>query len=560
MGSRSCAQRLAGGVLYAHIQDKNNPHEVTAAQVGAVTAVIAGNGVLVDSSNPRTPIVSSSYYASAGCLTTPTYTDNGSGSITVGALDVVLYNNANFVGVPAKYTLASITVTLTDYVTNYIVGDYNSGSPILRVVTDVSLINEADVIPVFTIFRSGSILHVVGWDTLANGLANKDNIAVVKTQRYRRETGLGLSVDSSRYATVGSGAVWIGSNRIALTEVASGTDGYIFCYHSGGNWTYNFSANALNNTQYDNGTNLVTLTSNRYAVNFVYRGVESQKHVYVVMGTGDYTATQALSAQPPSIPALISSHAVLVGRVIYVKDSSTAYDVSSAFSTTFTPQGVSTHNDLASLQGGTTNEYYHLTQAQYNAISAGTPLVLLQKTSLTAGTTSIVVTNSVLTGYKTYLARFIGVRFGAAGVTRGLMEVAYRKASDGTYPSNNYMAYTLTGYNTLDTTLVTISSTGTTKALLPGRYADRFDADVLIQGFGVNVSPGGENCNVISLNIETYLQNAFVSAPKYNERMVGVAQNKDYLSTNGYFDAIKFTVSSPVQGIYDGTFEIWGVS
>jgi len=33
--------------------------------------------------------------------------------------------------------------------------------------------------------------------------------------------------------------------------------------------------------------------------------------------------------------------------------------------------GTSVHNDLTGLQGGTTGEYYHLTQAQYNTIASG---------------------------------------------------------------------------------------------------------------------------------------------------------------------------------------------
>ena len=88
-----------------------------------------------------------------------------------------------------------------------------------------------------------------------------------------------------------------------------------FFYHSGGNWTSSTIAQ-YNNSQYDNGTNLVSLTSNRYAVNWVFRGIENQKHLYIVLGTGDYTINQAEAASVPTLPTTISSHAMLVGKII----------------------------------------------------------------------------------------------------------------------------------------------------------------------------------------------------------------------------------------------------
>lgn len=61
------------------------------------------------------------------------------------------------------------------------------------------------------------------------------------------------------------------------------------------------------------------------------------------------------------------------------------------------------HNDLNSLQGGTTNEYYHLTLAQQNKIgtllSGITDIVVLAK--ITSGGTngSLTVVNGIITGY-----------------------------------------------------------------------------------------------------------------------------------------------------------------
>jgi hypothetical protein len=51
-----------------------------------------------------------------------TFTDNGNGTINIPSIDVHLWNNSTFQGVPTKYTLAALTnQALTDGVMNYVV-------------------------------------------------------------------------------------------------------------------------------------------------------------------------------------------------------------------------------------------------------------------------------------------------------------------------------------------------------------------------------------------------------------------------------------------------------
>lgn len=303
-------------------------------------------------------------YVSAGCLAVPTLTDNGNGSIVVGNVNATFYKNSTFIGVPIIVSLTGISVTLTDNATNYIIGDYNNGTPIMRVTLNVLEINESNIIPIYTIYRSGNVLHTTGWDELGLGLATKLHYSIVKTQRYRRESGLAISELGTRNLKVTGGIVWIGSNRVAIDEVLSASDNIYLYHHTAGNWTYTL-VTQYNNTQYDNGTALTDLTANRYSVNWVYRGIETQKHVYITLGTGDYTLAQAQVAQPPTPPTAISSHGMLVGKIIIQKSSATAYSIASAFDIAFVTSGASTHNDLSGIQGGTAGEYYHLSNAQY---------------------------------------------------------------------------------------------------------------------------------------------------------------------------------------------------
>lgn len=303
----------------------------------------------------------------AGAVEAPSFTDNGGGSITVNALKVNLWDNATFAGFASEYTVGPITATLTDLVTNYIVADYNDGSPILRVTTDVNEITESNIVPIYTIFRSGTMLHTLDWDTLGRGLANKIHQSIVKTQRYRRESGLAISESGTRNVNLSAGAIRVGANPVSLSSIASSTDNITYFERTGASsWNTTF-VTQYNNTQYWNGTTNATLTDGRYAVNWLFRGVESQKHLYMVIGEGDYNLAQAQASQPPAnLPGNITSHGLLVGRIIVVKNGATATQIDSAFNIVFTQQAASNHSDLGGLNGDP--DYYHLSQAKYNAV------------------------------------------------------------------------------------------------------------------------------------------------------------------------------------------------
>lgn len=289
-----------------------------------------------------------------GALAEMEYTNNGDGTITVQENTFMLYDNANGTGYPKPYLISGGTFSFTDNVYNYIVADYNSGTPIMYVITDVTLINETTIVPVFSVLRRGTILCLTNWNTLGNAKIDKLHQSIVKTQRYRRESGLSISIPSTgtpRRVSLTSGTVWIGDIDISMESVISGDVGVTMFeyYKTGGVWGYS-SASQLNNTYYQGTTDRVSLTANRYAVAFVYRGVESNKHLYFVYGTGDYTLAQAQAALVPSdLPIAIRSHTILVGRVIIQKGSDTITELASAFDTVFTIQPIDNHAGLSNL-------------------------------------------------------------------------------------------------------------------------------------------------------------------------------------------------------------------
>ena len=309
---------------------------------------------------------------SAGVVVTPTFTDNGDGSVTVGTGQYSLYDNANFIGAPKTYTIAGGTFTLTDNSPNYIVATYNAGTPIVSVITAVPPANstDSDLTPIFSCYRAGNDIHKFNWDNLALGLAEKINQRLRRTDRFHIDNGLSLSETGSRYVDITSGQVWAGANLISMNSINSnGSPNSHIYYHIGGIWTRG-SATQYNNTQYDNGTGLVTLSNNKYAVNWIYRSVEETGALYMLLGNGDYSLIEAQASAEPPKPAEIATQGILVGRIIVQKNAATATEIDRVSSATFGTASVINHNDLSQIQGGTTDEHYHLTQAQHTSLTS----------------------------------------------------------------------------------------------------------------------------------------------------------------------------------------------
>lgn len=320
---------------------------------------------LVSNGAGRWDILYRNALLSAGIQAAPSYTDNNNGTVTVGTGFFNLYRNPTGLGSISAFSITGTTYTPVDGATNYIVADYNNGSPILRMIQDVTLINETTIIPVLTVYRGGTSLHILEWDNLGLALTNKMHQSIVKTQRYRRESGLGLGETGTRNVTVAGGAVWTGAVRTLLGNFNSTTDNIFMNYHVAGVWTVSMT-HQYENLYYDNGTDRIVLNPNRYAVNYVYIGVESRSEAYITLGTASYgSLVEAVNSQPGPVPPLIASHAILVGRIIVLQGANVATQIDSAFVTPFTNTLGGNHNDLAGLQGGVAGQYFHLTNSQY---------------------------------------------------------------------------------------------------------------------------------------------------------------------------------------------------
>lgn len=306
----------------------------------------------------------------AGTFTVPTITIAADGT-TASASSVVaaLYSGSAWSGTYNKYTIAAqSSLALTDNSSNYLIVDYNAGSPIYTVTTDPANINSSNKILVSNMYRSGSEVHYVSvnWGEAPSvRLINR----LINTQRFERSSGLTLTETATRIINISSGVVWYGTNNITGSAVNSSSNNAVLYYRTSGSVWNTSTISDYNNTQYnDTTTGLTSLTGNRFNVNWIYRFIDgdSLAKIAVVLSTSEYnTLAEAAVSTVPLSPTILQRQAILVGRIIVQQNNSTASQIDSSFSSSFIGAAVSEHNNLGGLQGGSVTEYYHLTSPQH---------------------------------------------------------------------------------------------------------------------------------------------------------------------------------------------------
>jgi len=136
-----------------------------------------------------------------------------------------------------------------------------------------------------------------------------------------------------------------------------------------GGWIEVPNQSQISNLYYDDGSGTLA-TFSKYGVHWVFLTHDGQLHV--VYGQGDYIIADALDASVPApLPGLITDMALLVAKIIIEDTSSTFYGVYVPWVTDMACSFVTLHNELAGLQGGILNEYYHLSAARHTDLTDG---------------------------------------------------------------------------------------------------------------------------------------------------------------------------------------------
>ena len=101
--------------------------------------------------------------------------------------------------------------------------------------------------------------------------------------------------------------------------------------------------------EYDDGTDLVAMGNNKYANLWFY--LDTDGELVMLYGTAQYTSSTLaeLESPPITLPLRITVHSFIIGRMIFKKSASAALEISSVFTTVFSPTLVSDHGNLAGL-------------------------------------------------------------------------------------------------------------------------------------------------------------------------------------------------------------------
>lgn len=248
---------------------------------------------------------------------------------------------------------------------SYIYVDRNSGSPIISHTVNIEDFNCMDKCLIYLVTRYDS----TNYAHLYIGKQGVDANRKYRRKLYKREfleRVNGLILNSiSLYPTLTAGDMWFGYEEFSTVDFdTTGSNTFTYAYYNGTSWVRNIGQSTLNNTVYNNGGTLTTMTNNRYKVEYVYLIPNKPDLLYVIYGDSEYTKIDdAEGSQPPTnLPPEVTGMGILVGRYIILKNS-TSIITQSAFDKLFRPSGVIEHNNTGNLNTG---DYLHLTGDEYN--------------------------------------------------------------------------------------------------------------------------------------------------------------------------------------------------
>jgi hypothetical protein len=302
-------------------------------------------------------------------------TDNGDGTVAVAAGTGTIRATASELATVKFFDwVADSVVAITPDTPNWIYIDYNAGSPVVSVST-VEPTEHYTKIKLAVVFYGDSEMHI---NTAVRYLVADHAAHMVEQMQaimpYAHASGAILGETGARNLAISEGVFWHGLVSFTTAALDTSVSGEFHTYHRDGlgGWTHVTGATQVNNTQYDDGSGvLAALSANRYTNRWVYSSVDSDVHI-IYGQTQDSQLADIVDEQPPaSIPPELMSDSFLIGRIIVREGVATLVQVDSAYDTHFSSSAVSVHNDLSGLQGGTANEFYHLTSAEYTGSGTG---------------------------------------------------------------------------------------------------------------------------------------------------------------------------------------------
>ena len=339
-----------------------NPHKVTATEIDLD---------VLNSATAKTIQEWLNHSQAAGYFEGGGFTDNGDGSVSVSA-------GSGIIKVSDTYNEDSIffewdadtNVSLADNSTNYIYVVYDPTTPTIASATTEPSDIRTNIL-LGKVYREGSDIHSFKAGMYVPELGK--NVLLRFTAQFgeiSRVSGGVVSETGTLNVATTNAVVWGGLSRLTTTGYDTSDAGSTFEYYY-----YNFTTSAwvksdesaIDADYYNDittGTGLVAITSNQYGAHWVY--IDVNGNILIVYGQDSYTLDSAQAAQPPSdLPERITDFCWFAAKII-VKESTTVFtEIQSAYDISFSASSSSNHNELNALQGGQSDQYYHLTSAEH---------------------------------------------------------------------------------------------------------------------------------------------------------------------------------------------------
>ena len=311
--------------------------------------------------------------------TFPSFTDNGDGTATIGSCKVALYDNAFSKGYLKVYDIASATLSFNDMGQDYIVANYNSGTPIYTVVSNanVSILNGSNNSIIYFVWRVGNTIHSSVQGIVGLGLANKINKRFLFTEPYAIVRSGNLSVaeitiPTNRTVTCTASVVFKGIVEEPIFAFNSSTDNLYEVVSTSTGWTFT-KVSFYDNSSYNPTLGgKVAMLSQKYGYRLFYRSIGDAKEMFYTMSENYYTSfalaeQAALNGRSDVIPLVLQNHCLLVGYSII------QYNATNGITKTIRQNGISSgylipnHDDILNIHLANNNiTYGHIDDQEQN--------------------------------------------------------------------------------------------------------------------------------------------------------------------------------------------------
>ena len=396
---------------------------------------------------------------SSGIVNGCDITDNLNGTINISAGEVVIRAPGD-TGHGTLYTgsvAGATNLTLVDGQPNYVYVSYNDGITLTIAVSQLpAAVNMIDTVPAYVIVREGTQLSYLDVRSQNVDHIGKNQVKEFYTDPFARKNGGSvLSNAGTLHIACTAGGFYFQLNEYAVPALdTTGVDTFEYYKHVAGAWVET-DASTIDPNFYDNGTDLVAVTNNRYTTHWVYAITGNNPHYAVLYGNASYAnIADAQAASAPSVlPTSVATLGVLLGRVIAQEGNAEIVSVASAFKTTFTSTLASDHENLAGLLGGAVGDHVHLTTAEHRKLTAIEAEATADQTGaeIKALYEAELDTNAYTDAEQTKLA---GIEVGAtADQTASEIKIAYESNAD----TNEFSDAEQTKLANIDTDIQTVA-------------------------------------------------------------------------------------------------------